>query len=159
MITPWSPSLHDIAFVLHAGGRHHLREELLAFVQTFFPLLRTQTLQTRATGVEHGPRRKPDSHKIVPVLPGKDEIVLPAVETPAEEGAAIIDRASRSTEIHALTVRLGGEQKYRLPRRLIRRNAMPVRLHLVALFRVEEKTLITSAALGAPVAGYVSLAG
>jgi hypothetical protein len=84
--------------------------------------------------------------------------VLPAVETPAEEGAAIIDRASRSTEIHALTV-LGGEQEYRLPRRPIRHNAMPVRLHLVSLFRVEEKTLITPATLDAPVAGHVSLSG
>ena len=85
--------------------------------------------------------------------------MLPAVEIPAEEGAAIVDRASRSPEIHALTVHLGGEQEYRLPCRLILHNAMPVRLHLVALFGVEEKTLITSTALGAPVAGHLSLAG
>jgi len=83
--------------------------------------------------------------------------VLPAVETPAEEGATIIDRASRIAEIHALTVRLGGEQKYRIPRRLIRHNVMTVRIHLVALFRVEKKTLIASTALSASVAGHVSL--
>jgi hypothetical protein len=81
--------------------------------------------------------------------------VLPAVKTAAEKRAAIIDRASRSTEIHALTVRFGGEQKYRIPRHLIPRNSMPVRLYIVALFRVKEKTLIASAALRAPVAGHV----
>ena len=84
--------------------------------------------------------------------------MLPAIETPAEEGAAIIDRASRSPEIHTLTVRLGREQEYWLPRRLIRHNAVAVRLHLVALFGVKKKTLIASTALGASVAGNFSLA-
>lgn len=85
--------------------------------------------------------------------------MLPAVETSAEQGAAIVDRASRRPEIHALTVRPGGEQEDRLPRRLIRHYAMQVRLHMVALFRVKEKTLIASTALGAPVAGHLGLAG
>ena len=83
--------------------------------------------------------------------------MLPAIETPAKQGATIIDRASRSAEIHALTVRLGGEQEYRVPSRLIGHHVMPVRLHFVALFRVEKKTLITSTALGAPVATHVGL--
>jgi hypothetical protein len=83
--------------------------------------------------------------------------VLPAVETPAEKRATIIDRASRSAEIHALAVRLGGEQEHRIPRCLIPHNAMPIRIHLVALFRVEKETLIASAALRAPITGNVSL--
>jgi len=83
--------------------------------------------------------------------------VFPAIETPAEQGAVIVDRASRSAEIHALTVRLGGEQENRIPRRPIPHNAMPVRLDFVALLRVEKKTLITFAALGASVAGHVGL--
>lgn len=83
--------------------------------------------------------------------------MLPAVETPAEEGAAIIDRASRSSQIYTLTVRLGSEQEYRIPCLPIARYAMPIRIHLVTLLRVEEKTLITSTALGAPVAGNVRL--
>jgi len=83
--------------------------------------------------------------------------VLPAIETPAEEGATIIDGASRSAEIHALTVPLGGEQKHRIPRRLIADNVMPVRLDFVALFRMEKKTLIATTTLSAPVAGHVSL--
>ena len=83
--------------------------------------------------------------------------MLPAIETAAEEGATIIDSASRSAQIHALTVPLGGEQKYRIPRHLIPDNVMPVRLNFVALFRMEKKTLIASTALSAPVAGHVSL--
>ena len=83
--------------------------------------------------------------------------MLPAVETPAQQGAAIIDRASRSAQIHALTVRLGGEQKDPIPRPGIRHNAMPVRLDFVSLIRVQNKTLITSAALCAPVAGHPGL--
>jgi hypothetical protein len=83
--------------------------------------------------------------------------VLPAVETPAEERATIINRASRSAEIHALAVCLGGEQKYRIPGRRIGHNAMSVRLDFVSLFRVENKTLITSTALSASVAGHVGL--
>ena len=84
--------------------------------------------------------------------------MLAAVETPAQERATIIDRASRSAEIHALTVRLGCEQEDRIPSRLIRHNTMPVRLHFVAAFRVKKKSLVASATLGAPVAGHVSLA-
>ena len=83
--------------------------------------------------------------------------MLPAVETPAQQRAPIIDRASRSTEIHALTVRLGGEQRYQIPRRQIRHHAMPIRLDFVSLFRVENKTLITPAALCAAVAGHADL--
>jgi hypothetical protein len=135
-----------------------LREEVFPFVHAFLPLLGTQAPQARSTRIEHGPRRQPQSHKIVPVLSGKDEIVLAAVETPAQERATIIDRASRSAEINALTVCLGGEEEYRIPSRLIPHHAMPVRLHFVALFRVKKKTLIASATLGAPVAEHVSLA-
>ena len=83
--------------------------------------------------------------------------MLPAVETAAEKRATIIDRASRGTEIHALTVCLGGEQEYRIPRHLIRRNAMAVRLYIVALFRVKKETLIASTTLRAPIARHVSL--
>jgi len=56
-----------------------------------------------------------------------------------------------------VTVRLGGEQENRIPCRLIIQHVMPVRFDFVTLFRVEKKTLITSTALGAPVAGHVSL--
>jgi len=83
--------------------------------------------------------------------------VLPAIEASAQEGTAIIDRASRSAEIHALTVRFSGEQKHRIPRRPIRNNAMPVQLDFVSPFRVENKTLITPAAFGTPVAGHIGL--
>jgi hypothetical protein len=82
--------------------------------------------------------------------------VLPAIKTPAQEGATLIDRASGSAEIHALTVRLRGEQKHRIPRRT-RHNAMPVRLDFVSLFGVENKTLIASTALDTPVARHVGL--
>ncbi len=84
--------------------------------------------------------------------PGKDEIVLPAGER-----AVIINRASRSAEVDVLTVRLGGEEEYKIPRRLIRHNAMPVRLHFVALLRLEKETLTAPTALGAPVARHVGL--
>ena len=83
--------------------------------------------------------------------------MLPAVETPTEERAAIIDRASRGAEIHALTVRIGGKHEYRIPRRLICQNVMPIRLHIVALFRVKKQTLIAFATLGACIAGHDSL--
>jgi hypothetical protein len=135
----------------------NLREEFLALLQTFLPLLRTQSLQPRPARIEHGPRGKPQFHKIVPVLSGEDEIVLPAIETPAQERATIIDRAPRSAEIHALTVRLGSEQIYRIPSRQIRHNAMPVPRDFVSLFRVEHKTLITPAALRTPIARHIGL--
>jgi hypothetical protein len=83
--------------------------------------------------------------------------VFPAVETPAEERATIIDRASRSAEIDALTVRLRGKQEYWIPRRLIRQNFVPVRLHCIALLRLKKETLIASAALGAAMTGHLSL--
>lgn len=83
--------------------------------------------------------------------------MLPAIETPAEERTAIIDRASRWAEIYAVTVRIGGKQEYRIPRRLIYQNVMSIRLHVVALFRVKKETLIAFATLGARVAGHVSL--
>ena len=83
--------------------------------------------------------------------------MLPAIETPAEKGAAIIDRASRRAQIHALTVRIGGKQEHRIPSRLIPRDAMPVRLYFVALFWVKKEALIASTALRAPIAGRVGL--
>ena len=83
--------------------------------------------------------------------------MLAAIETAAQKGAAIVDRASRSAEIHALTVRFSGEQKYRIPRRRVRHDTMAVPLDFVSLFRVENKTLIAPAALRAPVAGHASL--
>ena len=134
-----------------------LREELVAFLEALPALPGTQTLHARPARIEHGPGRQPQFDEIVPVLFGKDEIVLAAIESPAEEGAAVVDRASRSAEIDALAVRLGGEQENRIPRRAIGHHAMPVRLDFVAPFRVEKKALITFAALGAAVAGHVRL--
>jgi hypothetical protein len=59
-------------------------------------------------------------------LSGEDEVVLPAVETPAEDRATIIDRASGSAEIDAVTVLVGGEERHGIPRRPVRHDAMPV---------------------------------
>ena len=83
--------------------------------------------------------------------------MLPAVETPAEERAAIVDGASRWAEIYAVTVRIGGKQEYRVFRPRICQNLMAIRLDIVALFRVKKETLITFATLGARVTGHVSL--
>ena len=94
-----------------------LREELFAFLQAFLPLLGGQALQARPACIKHRPGRQPQSYKIVPILSGEDEIVLPAIEAPAQQRAAIIDRASRSAKVHALAVRLGGEKKHRISRR------------------------------------------
>jgi hypothetical protein len=83
--------------------------------------------------------------------------VLAAIETSAQERATIVDRASRGAEIHTLTVRLGGKQKHRISGHRILHNAMPVPLDFVSLFRVENKTLITPAALRTSIAGHVAL--
>jgi hypothetical protein len=56
-----------------------------------------------------------------------------------------------------MTARFSGEQEHRILRRSIIHNAVPVRLDFVSLFRVEDKTLIASAALCAPVAGHAGL--
>jgi len=90
-------------------------------------------------------------------LPGKDEIVLSAVETPAEERTTLIDRASRSPQIYALTIRFGGKHEYRISRDLIRESAMPVRLHVIPPPGVKKKTLIAFTTLGAIAARHVSL--
>ena len=131
-----------------------LREELFAFLQTFRSLVGTQGLQTCSTRIEHGAGRQPQLYEIVPVLAGKDEVVLAAVEGAAEERAAIVDRASRSAKIDALTARQGGKQEDRFPRRPIRHHLMLVGIHCVAPFRMKEQTLIAVAARGAAVAGH-----
>lgn len=83
--------------------------------------------------------------------------MLPAIETPAEQRTAVVNRASRSALIHALTIGFGGKQKYWLSRRRIRKGTMPVLLHIVTLFGMQEEALITSTALGAIAAWHISL--
>ena len=83
--------------------------------------------------------------------------MLPAIEAPAQQRAAIVDGASRRAQIHALAVRLGGEQEQRIPRRLVRHHPMPVLFDLVAVFRMKKEPLIASTALGAAVTGHVGL--
>ena len=57
-----------------------------------------------------------------------------------------------------MPVRLGGKQKYRLSRRLIREGTVPkYRLHIVALFGMQEEALTTSATLSAPATWNISL--
>jgi hypothetical protein len=126
-------------------------------VLAFLPLPGTQAFQARPTRVEYGPRRQPQPYKIVAVLSGEDEIVLAAIEAPAQDRAAIIDRASRSAKIHALTIRLGGQQKHWISCGPIRHNPMRVRLDFIPLFRMENQALITPAALSTPVAGHARL--
>ena len=84
---------------------------------------------------------------MVAVLYGKDQIVFPAVETPAEEGAAVIDRASRGTKIDALAAPARWRADIESSRRPIHHNLMPIRIHFVAMFGVKKETLIASAAL------------
>ena len=71
-----------------------LIEKFLAFVQAFFALRGTQAPEARATSVEYGAGREPQLHQIVTVLPGKNQIVLAAIETPAEKWAALVDGAA-----------------------------------------------------------------
>ncbi len=83
--------------------------------------------------------------------------MLSAVEAPAEQGAAIIKRAPRGTEINAMTIRVGGEQKHGIPRCLISQNAMAVGFHAIALLRVEKQGLTAPAALDTPIAAYLGV--
>jgi hypothetical protein len=83
--------------------------------------------------------------------------VLPAVETSTQQRPPIVDRASRGTKIDAVAIRFSGKQKNRISRHRIDNNAVTVRLDLISLFRVENKTLITSAALCTSVARHAAL--
>ena len=78
--------------------------------------------------------------------------MFPAIESPAQQWAAPVDRATCLPEIHARAVRPGGEKEQWIARRPIHHHPMPVRFHVVALFRMQKKTLIAGAARGAPAA-------
>jgi len=69
----------------------------------------------------------------------------------------MVNSAARRAEIHAVAVRLGGKQVYRIARRLVGQDVVPVRFHFVAVFWMKEKTLIAPAAFCAAVAGYFGL--
>ena len=85
--------------------------------------------------------------------------MLPAIETPAQKGPAMIDRATGSAQIHALAVLLRGQQEN--PVAGIRVSCHPnlVRFHLVALPGMQKQRLFAPAALGTAVAGHFRLTG
>ena len=79
--------------------------------------------------------------------------MLAAVEGPAKEWAALVNRASRGAEIDAGAVLFGGEKIDRISGSRVGKHLKLVRVHVIALLRVQKKALIAFAAFGAGVAG------
>ena len=83
--------------------------------------------------------------------------MLAAVEGPAQERTALVNRTAGGTEIDAGAVRFGGEKIDRISGGWVGADLKPIGLHVVALLRMEKKPLIALAAFGAGFAGDLSV--
>ena len=138
-----------------SGRRTPLVEELLTDVIAGFSFRHAQGLQPGTSGIKHDAGRLPDTHQIIPILPGQDEIVFAAIETTAKEWSPLVNSAAGGPQIDTSTV-AGGQQIYRLPF-AIRQNLMLIRRYIVTMVRMEEKALIAAAAFDTVATGNVGL--
>lgn len=134
-----------------------LVKELLTDVIALFTLSGIQRLQPCATGIEYCTGRLPDAHQIVAILARQNEIVLAAIETAAQERSPVVDGATRRPQVDARTV-TGGKQVYRIAF-AVGQHLVLIRLHVVTMVGMEEKTLIAAAAFDALATGNVGLVG
>jgi len=79
--------------------------------------------------------------------------VFPAVETAAQKGTAVVNRASRWTEVHTFAVCLGGKEKDRITGLGVFGDTDLVGFEIIALRRMQEERLLAPATFGATVAG------
>ena len=115
-----------------------LREKFVAFLEAFLAFGGRERFDARPTGVEYGSGGHAEADEVVAILTGKDEVVLAAVETAAEQRAAMVDCATLRTEIDAGAVLAGGEDIEGFTSVLIGEDKMPVGLHIVPLFGMQQ---------------------
>jgi hypothetical protein len=59
-------------------------EELAPRFEALLLLFGAQRCDSRAARVENGSRRELQANEIIPILPGQNQVVLSAIETPAQ---------------------------------------------------------------------------
>jgi len=115
-------------------------------------LLGTQRRDPRPRGVEHRSRRELQADQIVAILPRQNQVVLSAIEGPAKQRPALIDRAAAFAQIDARSVRCGFEKKDGFSRAAGYR-AGAVRADVITLLRMKKQTLAAPAAFDAAITG------
>jgi hypothetical protein len=113
------------------------KEELCGFLQTLLPLGGAQRFNPRPSGIKDRSRRQPEPHQIVAVLPGQNQVMLPAIEAPAQQRTPLIDGAPIRSQIHARAFRRCRQQKH-IPSVPAGCNPELIRLDVVPLFRMKK---------------------
>ena len=127
------------------------REEFVPRLEAFFLLLRAQRGEPGPGGVENRSRRQLQADQIVAILPGQNQVVLPAIEGPANQRPPLIDGAAVFAEIHARSVRRRFEKKDGFAR-AAGYCAGAVRVRIITLLRMKKQPLAASAAFDAAIA-------
>jgi hypothetical protein len=120
-------------------------------LQTFFSFIGVQCLKARSSRIENSSRRESDLNKVVSVLPREYEVVFPAVEAPAQEGAAIIDCAAVQSQVNTAATPVCGQAEDRIAGAAMAQNLELIGFHLVPFVRMKNKPLITRATFRAAV--------